>query len=166
MTEETDGLTSGAEAGQSPIPDTLRTAVADLAEQRKLLVHLTEKLHDREQVFKADNADLLHAHATCRALIERGETEVRALAVTRYTETGSRAPAPGVAIRMTKAVAYDTVAVEQWARESKMCLVVDFRAVEKFALVSPGSVPTARVTEKPSATIAKDLEQALAEVTA
>jgi hypothetical protein len=82
-----------------------------------------------------------------------------------YEATGSKTPAPGVGIRITKAVAYDAGKALLWAREYGLALTVDAKAFERIALASPilpgDPLAFVQVTEQPQATLAKDLGAAI-----
>ncbi len=135
----------------------LATQVRDLraaAEARKLDVIEVELAH-RDQF-----ADLYRAKKDAEDALAAAEAALREAAVAEYVATGSKAPAPGVGIRVTKGLQYDAAQAFAWAKDTGMALVLDKKAFEKIAPAA--NLPFVVTIEVPSATIATDLDAALA----
>lgn len=138
--------------------------ITDAARQGAAI--LQDKLATLRGAFEAQHADLIRLAEQSKGLVTSEEAELRRLALVAFEETGSKTPAPGVGIRITKFVAYDAGKALQWAREHGIALKVDTTAFERIATASPiqpgDPLAFVTVTEQPQATLAKDLHAALA----
>lgn len=140
---------------------------------RVMVGGLEQELERAEQEFAEENADLIARLNAARAAVDAEEDAARELTVTRFVETGEKKPAPGLGIRLVKAVEYDPAQALTWAKSTGLAIQLDRRAFEKMAVaaVTPGTpsqrengtrvyqttIPGALVVELPQATIAEDL---------
>lgn len=131
-----------------------------VAAARAQVTALEEELGDARRAFEEGHAALIAAVQTAQAACAADEQALRELTLQRYQETGDQHPAPGLGIRLVKAVEYDAGQALAWAKQSGLALQLDRKAFEKIAIATP--VPGATVVERPQATIAADLERALA----
>jgi hypothetical protein len=161
--DTTERQTPAAGPAAATAPDALRQTVAHVAEQRRLVTHLSERLRQREEDFRAGNADLLAALATARQVLEASEDTLRQEAVVRYEVTGAKDVAPGVSIRLTTRVELDEDAALAFAKEKGIGLTFDRRALERIATADPAACGFATVVKVPAATIARDLDAVLAQ---
>lgn len=138
-----------------------------MAEQLKEQIRVVAKARQSAQrAMEAKNASytewennnrmLLEAVANTRQLTSDAESMLRELTLQVYTETGNKAPAPGVGIREVTKLEYDTKVAFDWAVEHTMALKLDTSAFEKIAKASPPNF--VRVFLEPQATIATQLE--------
>ena len=101
-------------------------------------------------VYEARSREL----AECKELLARAETEARDAILAAYRETGSKKPAEGAGVRVTRKARYDLAIATAWAQASAPALLVlDTKAFEKANL--PGA--PIEWEETPTATIATDL---------
>jgi hypothetical protein len=83
---------------------------------------------------------------------------VRALAIEIYAETGDKKVWPGIGIRVSEEIEYDSAEALAWCRENAPgLLVVDTKAFEKVAVAM--GAPVKRIA-KITPTIAADLDKA------
>lgn len=147
---------------------TLLERVRVLAAQRAAAAQLAALLKAEQEAFDAKHADLIAGIQQACAAVNDSELMVRTLAVDAYNANpDDKAPAPGIGIRVTKNYTVDEKAGLVWAKQAGMCLIpesLDVKAVKKIAAATPLAFVT--VTEEASATIATDLEKALADVPA
>ena len=94
------------------------------------------------------------------AKIQCGESEqlLRELTLQAYAETGNKAPAVGVGIRVKTILGYLLKDAMEWAMEHKLALKLDSAAFEKIAKTS--NLPFVTRATEPIATIATDLAKA------
>ena len=88
---------------------------------------------------------------------DAAEAKLRAMTLEAYQETGNKAPAPGVGIRIITKLDYKPVTAFGWAQDHKMALKLDTAAFERLARISPLEFVTLR--EEPQATIATVLPE-------
>jgi len=138
--------------------------LAGLADTRRELAAVKEELQKRYEQWEAKNAELIERKKELEALARDLEELIRAMAVKIAKETGDKAPAPGVKIRVVTRLKYDPKEALNWAlsRGMREVLALDKRAFEKAAKVLKPEV--VEIEEELQATIARDLEKALAEV--
>jgi hypothetical protein len=129
--------------------DRLEKAMLATAEGKALTEHMTLVRQMREDI-----KDL--------------ETELREKITAVYQATGEKKPAPGLGVRVSvkRAVHYETLAAETWAKaNSPAMLVLDTKAFEAWALENADRLPSGLVTideqEKITPTIAGDLSEYL-----
>jgi hypothetical protein len=148
-----------------PVPGKLFEQVIVTAAARQGATAIAAKLAELRGQFDAQHADLIRLAEQSKNLVAVEEAELRRLALMAYEETGSKTPAPGVSIRIIKAIAYDAGRALLWAREFGLALTVDTKAFERIATASPiqpgDPLAFVQVTDQPQATLAKDLGAAL-----
>ena len=96
----------------------------------------------------------------CTEIVQRvsaEETTLRELTLQAYSETGDKAPAPGVGIRERTVLTYDGKVAFDWAKAHKMALKLDTSAFEKIAKADPPDF--VKITTEPQATIATELSR-------
>ena len=147
--------------------DVMLDLVRRVAEARREAATTNEAVKAARAAWEETYADLLALQRDEKQAVERAEAELRALAVATYETTRNKAPAPGVAIRVSTQLVYDEAHALTWARETGLALIpesVDRRALEKIAKATP--LPFVSYEEEASATLAKDLDAVLAELVA
>ena len=146
------------------IPDMLR----DLAEARREKADLACELKEAKQLWEREHADMIAAASGCSATVTAMEAALKAAIVAHYnTDPGkNKKPFAGVGIRVsTKTTfAYDADEALAWAKQHDMCLALDRTAFETVAGTIKAEWLSATESEDVSATIATDLDKALAEV--
>ncbi len=137
--------------------DELEKQIQFVAEAR----HLAQKASDLKTKarvkWEAENSLIINLAAVTAQSALDAEAELRDLTLLAYAETGNKTPAPGVSIRETTVLTYDTKIAFDWAKAHKMALKLDTKAFEKHAKVdTPDFV---RVTTEPQATISHNLDE-------
>jgi hypothetical protein len=143
---------------------TLTEQVRKVSDTRTFQASLAAKLLEKQRAFEQENAVLIARVTDAKALVAAHEAELRTLTLRAFEQTGDKAPAPGVGIRLVKKVKYEFAQAFAWAKVSGMALTLDAKAFEKIAVATP--LPCAEIEEIPQATIATDLAAALTGVTA
>ena len=113
----------------------------------------------REEIAKTELGQALAKQEVTLAALRSDATVldacIRSLAVEEYNKTGSKSPAPGIGIRVTKRLEYDEDVALEWARTNAPVLVVESLDKKGFEKLAPAEIVT--VEECPTATIAKEL---------
>lgn len=136
---------------------------------RRDLAIREQDLHEKQVAFNQVNAALIEEK--CRLMNACGEAEkkLREITLEAYYATGSKKPAQGVGVRITKKLQYDENSIKQWAINEGhiMFLSVDRAGFDGWAkaMMKSSKLPDslhesgAAVVEieSPQATIAKDL---------
>jgi hypothetical protein len=143
------------------VVDPLRSKVEQLAEARSRAAH-ARLLVDEERARWADqHRDLLAEEQEAARLAAALEAEVREEACRVYGATGSKQPAQGVSIAITKKVSYEAERVLRWALAKGLCLTLDTKAFEALARKNvprdDEGAPLAVVEEVPQARISSSL---------
>lgn len=137
--------------------------VRRVAERRRAAQQFDAQVSEARAEFEAHYEPLLDAQKGAKALLADAEAELRALAEATYRQTGAKDPAPGVGVRVTQVLVYEEAEALAWAKRTGMALVpesVDRKAFEKIAKAS--KLGFVRYEEKPTITLASDLDAALA----
>ncbi len=151
MTEENKGQTIS-----------LLEQVKLVSEARNLKQGLEYAKKESYARWEAENKDLLERIVYLNEYVAEAEQKLRELTLRAYNETGSKQPAPGVAVRELTRLEYDVKQALSWAIEHKICLSLDKRAFEGFAKATP--LEFVEVWTELQATIATDLSKILLEV--
>lgn len=140
---------------------TMTEMVAVVADLRVIVARQTAALNESRRAWDDAHAqEIDRIKATTQALSE-AESALRAAAVAAYQETGSKAPAPGVGIRVLTKLAYHPDDALRWAKEHDIALALDKAAFEKIAKAAPPDF--VRTVESAQATIATDLSAVVGE---
>jgi hypothetical protein len=135
-----------------------------LAVLRESVRQRDEKIKAARAGFEATIADDVRRLKEDMLAVEAEDSAIRGLAMVAYETTGSKAPAPGVTLVVTKTLRYDDADAFAWAKQTGMALQpesLDRKAFEKIAKAAP--LPFVTVEEVPAARIASDLTAALQE---
>lgn len=140
---------------------TMTEMVAMVADLRAIVARQTAALNESRRAWDDAHAqEIDRIKATTQALSE-AESALRAAAVAAYQETGSKAQAKGVGIRVLTKLAYHPDDALRWAKEHDMALALDKAAFEKIAKAAPPDF--VRTVESVQATIATDLSAVVGE---
>lgn len=145
------------------VDPTLLTHVQAVALLRREVASLDTVLDEKRRVFEANNADLLSMRKELADLLHTSEAQLRAAAEAHYRETGEKAPAPGVKIQLRTRLRYTISEAVAWAKQTGVAILperLDEKAFEKIAKATP--LPFVQTYEDPQATLATDLDAALA----
>lgn len=129
--------------------------VIDARQTAAAAVAVTQQL---EADHLAAHAASYEAKAAAQKELAEAETALREAALAEYITSGSKAPAPGIGIRITKALQYSADEALVWAKASGIALQLDKKAFEKVAPAA--GLPFVTTVETPTATIATDLAAA------
>jgi hypothetical protein len=117
-----------------------------------------------QDAWAAKNRVLLDEQQGTKLALGAAEERLRDAALADYEETGSKAPGPGLGIRVVTDVVYEVAQALTWAKEHGLALRLDNKQFETLAKADPLSVAEVAVlAEHPQATIATNLDAALQE---
>lgn len=143
--------------------------MAELLEQVKVVAEAREKARKAAEAgaaameaWEKENGLLLTSIAETKRQVIEAEATLRELTLKAYQETGSKAPAPGVGIRIVTRLIYDGDTALRWAKEHQLCLMLDKRSFEKVAKAQR-ELPFVTYDDEPQAIIAIDLSTVLKE---
>lgn len=140
------------------MPESLRDAVDRLARARRIALMSADTVKQKRAAFEQSIAEHLDRAKTDAAEAAEAEELVRGLALDVFMETENTKPAPGVEIKQFTTLTYDHKQALAWALEHRIALVLDKKTFEKIA----PSLEFVHVAKDPRATIATDLDKALA----
>ncbi len=112
--------------------------------------------HDAQVVWEEANASLFQAEAVASGSSAGAEARLRDMTIEAYHQTHNKQPAPGLGIRETTKLTYDTAEALKWATEHKIALALDKKAFEGIVKTSP--LDFVSTSFEVTATIAKELE--------
>ncbi len=107
---------------------------------------------------------LVEQQGTIASEIGQAERRVHELTLDAFRETGDKAPAPGVAVKLYRRIRYDAAAALQWAKINMPILVrevLDAKAFERAASAIDEMGPCWRTEYDPRPQIAGDLSEYL-----
>jgi hypothetical protein len=118
---------------------------------------LKDMIDERMSLWEEENRELLDSIEAERIRLREEEETLRAATLEAYRETGNKKPAPGVGIRIMKALDYEECQAIEWAVEAGAgnCLKLDKKNFEKAAEALALDFVT--INSIPQATIAKEL---------
>ncbi len=133
-----------------------------ITEQVNIVVNAREKAAEATsakssalKAWREDHQHLFSEESIAKEIMFQEENKLRLMAIEVYTETGDKAVAPGVGIRVMTKIDYDGKEAFKWAIEHKLALQLD---TKKFAsLAKDGTIDFVTISEEPSVTIAADL---------
>lgn len=140
----------------------LETQIRLVAEVRR---HNEALRYRKAKVFaewEAQNEDLLFSVGKNTEFLNEEETRLRDLTLEVYLETGNKAPAPGVSVKIFQTLAYDPKDALTWAMSHQVALSLDKKTFERFAASTPLDFVT--VNEEARAQISQDLSKIVEEV--
>lgn len=141
---------------------TLFDLVEQVQSRRRVLAVLKLQKAESLQRWEIAEEELLANERAFQKAVDEAEAMLRAAALEFYLKTGSKAPCPGVDIRVVTRVDFDPKVALKWAKEHDWALKLDEGEFKKLAVTLPeGQVP-ARISSEATVTIAQDLEKALA----
>ncbi len=138
--------------------------IKEVAKRRHYLEDATSIWTEAFDAWKGTHIQLYSAREIATQQVNEAETLLRELTIKAYNETGSKAPAPGVAIREVTKLEYDPKEAFAWAKEHGIALKLDVPTFEKIAKTAPETKPGfVTIRTEPQATIATDLSKVLEE---
>ncbi len=135
----------------------LKEQIKVVAEARKLAQAEKMIVAELREKWETENHTVLDLADKSLEGMREAETKLRELTLKAYAETGNKAPAPGVSIRVRTILSYLGSKALEWAMEHKMALKLDTSAFEKIVKATPLDFVT--ITQEPQATIATKLEE-------
>jgi len=133
----------------------LKDQINAVVEAREKSRIAAEQRRNALQAWQEENQALYDSERESIAVCQEAEAKLRETAIQSYTETGNKAVAPGVGIRLMTRIGYDGKEAFDWAVEHKLALKLDTSSFEKIAKTNDLSFVT--ITEEPQATIATEL---------
>jgi hypothetical protein len=144
----------------------LRGYVQLVRDAREAARLTTEARTELEEKFRAENAAVFEADAADKKMQAECEATLREQIVAAFEKTGDKKPGPGCGVRVaeTQHYLYDEKTAFEWAKLHDLGLMLDRDFFEGIceSPSRPGFV-TVETEKKITATIAKDLDAALAE---
>ncbi len=128
-----------------------------VVEARAKAIEATDRRMEAYGFWLKEHEQLLLNEKAARVDCAEAEDELRALAIKTYEETGDKAIAPGIGIRVRTVLGYLASEAMEWAMEHKLALKLDSSAFEKIAKTS--HLPFVTISEEPQATIATELNR-------
>ena len=147
----------------------LQDKLKELAEANLRLANLKEQRECVEEErqkspWYAQMQSILEDMALETETVDALRSEINALTIDDYLQTGNKKPAPGVGIRINTSLLYDSGrAFDYCVANLTEAIVLDKKVFEKYAKGVSEVKPLDFVTieEKPTATIASDLTEYL-----
>ena len=102
---------------------------------RAILESRTQEHHELQCEFNLQHKGLIESLCKAQADCTQGEAQLRKLTLEAYKKTGSKKPAVGVGIRISKSLQYDENSIKQWAIKEGhiMFLVLDRAGFDAWA---------------------------------
>lgn len=141
---------------EEDILEEVKEQINAVVEARKKARELKSQRDALLEEWNKANQELFDALTQAGAEVAEVEAKLRNLALISYEETGEKAVAPGVGIRVMSRLGYDSKEAMAWAMEHKLALKLDSSAFEKIAKTS--NLPFVSITEEPQATISPQLK--------
>ncbi len=117
----------------------------------------TQELHLLQVEFNQKHADLIESKCKAQSDCDAEEAKLRELTLKAFEVTGSKKPAPGVGIRVVKALQYDETKALHWCVSNQYLNCLSLNKTN-FKKVAEGLGPDfVEIKEVPTATIAKEL---------
>ena len=136
---------------------TLQEQISVVQEYRAGLTILQAMEAKREEEFRQAHRVLFSELANAKQLCAEAEQALRDMTLQAFKETGNKAPAPGVGIRLITRLIYDASQAFGWAKQHGLALKLDTTTFEKIAKVNKPDFVA--IAEEPQATIATDLNR-------
>jgi len=138
-------------------PVTIEEAIQTVITARRQYHLLHTQVQHLSDAWARQHAVLLEEAALHRQTVQQVEATLRALAIARYQSTGSKTIAPGVRVRELTRLTYDPQEALTWALAHQMALLLDVKAFEQLARVTP--LPFVTRTVEPQATLSPCLPE-------
>lgn len=139
---------------------TLQEQIAEVAQSRRNLALAADVVRQARERWDIEHQQDLVVLRNWQDTLANLETSLKMATLSAYKETGNKAPAPGVGIREVTVLDYVPTEALDWAIKHSLALSLDKKAFETIA--KGGQVPFVKLRIEPQATIAQDLEKALA----
>lgn len=131
----------------------LHVARANLATAKRLVETVEENT-------RLSYGPLYAERETAKAVVDRLDAMLRGLAAESFRATQDAEPAPGVTVKAESVPYYDAHAALAFARTTGIALMLDVKAFEKVAALSPQAVDFVRFVPEPKVSVARDLSEA------
>lgn len=128
--------------------------VAEARCKAQTLKEMVSELRDEWEKYNAQTLDNL-TQAGANVAIE--EDKLRELTLQIYEQTGNKAPAEGVSVKIFQTLDYDPKRALKWALSHQIALNLDKKTFETFAKITP--LEFVLITEEPRAQIATNLSK-------
>jgi len=135
----------------------LKEQINAVVEAREKAQEATTRRTEAYQKWVEVNQPLIDNESNAKSACQEAEVKLREMALETYAETGEKAVAPGIGIRVMTRLNYENQKAMEWAIEHKLALKLDSSAFEKIAKTS--TLPFVTITEEPQATIAAELNK-------
>ena len=133
----------------------LEAQVQVVAEARDRLQWAKGTVKDMRDIWERKYADELLELVSIALQVAEEEAALRELTLQAYAETGNKAPAVGVSVKLFDVLNYNPDEAKKWALEHRVALKFDTATFEKIAKVDKPDFVT--ITEEPRAQIAQSL---------
>ena len=136
--------------------DQLQEQIKVVAEAREIARVESAKRIEALTAWQEENKALYTNESVTKGCCELEETKLRDLTLQAYAETGNKAPAKGVSVKIFEVLNYNPDEAKGWAIEHRVALKLDTATFGKIARVDKPSFVT--ISEEPRAQIAQHLE--------
>jgi hypothetical protein len=141
-----------------PFPLTaLEQQIQKVRELRATMESRTQELHELQVVFNQQHKDLIEAKCEASFDCAQEEARLREMTLAAYQETGSKKPAQGVGIRVTKVLSYDPRTAKEWAMIYGHDNLLDLNRSRFADAAKALALDFVRIDDEPQATIAREL---------
>jgi len=142
----------------------LAAKVRTLADLRNRATVVDGVIHQIESAMHASNAELYAEEKKLMEAIKQTELELRAEGLDVFAQTDDQHPCAGIDVDIKKDVEYDRAQADAWSAEHNVARIpsmLDAKAFEKLVKSKTVDLPFAKIVERPTVTIARDLNKAL-----
>lgn len=141
----------------------LKYTVEALHGARQLLYEASGRLEIQQVLFQQKHSDLIQQVEAAQLAVQENDETLRTIMIEKYNKEVITAIGPGLDIRIRTGI--ECIApgeVREWAlTHATWLLQLDMSKVEAMAKAIPGSIPSTRTTETPTAYVSKDLSKAI-----
>lgn len=133
--------------------------ILEVKAAREVATELDATLKARKAEFEQANAELIASVAAAKQAQSTAEAALRSWGEAEFRATGSKKPAPGVGIRVSRKMVYEEAAAIEWAQGNAPALVLPMLDRKPFEAMM-ATRPAAFVTTEDviTVTIAANLE--------
>ena len=133
----------------------LNEQIKVVIEARELAREANERKIEAYQKWVDDHSQLIANESDAKNYCQEAETKLRELTLEAYSQTGNKAPVPGVTVKIFQTLDYDPKEALKWALHHEIALSLDKKSFETFAKATP--LEFVSITEEPRAQIATQL---------
>lgn len=135
--------------------DQLKEQIAVVADARRWAQEASEAKTTARIEWEDNNRELFDTATATAQLVSDTEAKLRELTLQAYEQTGNKAPAQGVSVKIFEVLNYDADKAKEWALSHGLALKLDVPIFEKVAKAE--NLSFVSITAEPRAQIARTL---------